>query len=94
MTKGDGYRYHAGAKGTKEVLDEPDFLYGETPLFQARSAEGVGIFLHASLEKDVPLNLLRTGKDGQPLLYYCAEAEALTDSSHKRFEKSVKLKFV
>ena len=39
MMKGDEYRYHAEAKGAKEVLDEPDFLYGETPLCSKQSLD-------------------------------------------------------
>ena len=86
------YRFHVGqgSRLFKEVLDEPDFLYGATPLFQTRSAEGVGIFLKYRIEKDcVKLKLTKDekGEDGQPLLHYCAEAVELTSQRHQRLEQ-------
>ena len=86
-TKSDEYRHQTGADGNiiEGVLNKPDYLFGETPLFQTRSAEGVQLLLDA----DMTLDHVRKGKDWQPLLHYCAEAEELVVRTDPRRGKKL-----
>ena len=64
------------------VLNRPDILHGETPIFQSRSAESIQFLLEKAGNR-IKLDLERT-TDGLPLLHYCAEASTKYDSTDDR----------
>ena len=69
----------------KSILNSKDFIYGETPIFQSRSADSVQFLLEEVVVKSgINLDLERTAIDRQPLLHYCVEAEAMRDITHER----------
>ena len=66
----------------KPILNSPDLIHGETPIFQSRSADSVQLLLEEVV--GIKLDLVRIQVDRQPLLHYCAEAAAVVDSTSVR----------